>query len=79
MHESTFSNTDPNNEIDEDLEIQAGIVRTAKEDTGVPPPHTPVLTNEQYSAQGIEMKDKLLILVAFVCYSRELIFQTFEF
>lgn len=54
-------------------------MRTAKEDTGVPPPHTPVLTNEQYSAQGIEMKDKLLILVAFVCYSRELIFQTFEF
>lgn len=43
---------DPNNEIDEDLEIQAGIVRSAKEDTGVPSPHTPVLTNEEYSAQG---------------------------
>lgn len=44
--------TDPENELDEDLEIEAGIVRTAKEDTGVPAPHTPVLTDEEYKTQG---------------------------
>lgn len=27
-------------------------MRSAKEDTGVPSPHIPVLTNEEYSAQG---------------------------
>ena len=44
--------TDPENELHEDLEIEAGIVRTTKEDTGVPAPHTPVLTDEEYKTQG---------------------------
>lgn len=49
---SLLDYTDPENELDEDLEIEAGIVRTTKEDTGVPAPHTPVLTDEEYKTQG---------------------------
>ncbi|XP_061162436.1 ATP-dependent DNA helicase Q4-like isoform X2 [Saccostrea echinata] len=42
---------DPENEIDEDLEIQSSIVRSAKEDAGVPPPHSPVLNMEEYTCK----------------------------
>ncbi|XP_048739523.2 ATP-dependent DNA helicase Q4-like isoform X3 [Ostrea edulis] len=44
-------NEDMENEMDEDLEIQCSIVRTAREDTGVPPPHTPVLSAEEYNCR----------------------------
>ncbi|XP_062621086.1 ATP-dependent DNA helicase Q4-like isoform X2 [Saccostrea cucullata] len=43
---------DPENELDEDLEIQSSIVRSAKEDVEVPPPHTPVLDMEEYTCKG---------------------------
>jgi hypothetical protein len=47
---SVFS--DVENEMDEDLEIQYNIVRSAREDTGAPPPHTPVLSAEEYESPG---------------------------
>lgn len=33
-------------------------MRSAKEDAGVPSPHTSVLTNEEYSAQGKKKNEK---------------------